>query len=330
MLKIDKQLVEAINFYKQNPQYSMTKIGDMFSVNRKLIAKYKDYDFSNWVNNLSDEQDTNLYFFTDDDQAIINYCIENQNFTLTDIKNKFPKTCPAKRKTILRWLKIFNIEIKNGYKKKYGYDRNKFSTIQTEEDAYWLGFFTADGCIVGKIYVGINLAARDIDHLKKFCKYMGLTEQETAEIITTGYGGSYNKDNLVNGVKICSKQVIENLQDKGIAHNKSGKEKPYICDTVQLEKAYIRGLLDGDGYIKQDLTGFGLVGSYEICQYVQNFISKNIKDISNNHIREHGIICKLEVSGRIQTEQIIQYFYNDAKIYLTRKYELYKKMNCRV
>jgi hypothetical protein len=34
---------------------------------------------------------------------------------------------------------------------------------------------------------------------------MGLTEQETAEIITTGYGGSYNKDNLVNGVKICSK-----------------------------------------------------------------------------------------------------------------------------
>ena len=34
---------------------------------------------------------------------------------------------------------------------------------------------------------------------------MGLTEQETAEIITTGYGSSYNKDNLVNGVKICSK-----------------------------------------------------------------------------------------------------------------------------
>ena len=62
-------------------------------------------------------------------------------------------------------MQIFNIEIKNGYKKKYGYDRNKFSTIQTEEDAYWLGFFTADGCIVGKIYVGINLAARDIDHL---------------------------------------------------------------------------------------------------------------------------------------------------------------------
>ena len=81
-----------------------------------------------------------------------------------------------------------------------------FETIDTEEKAYWLGFMYADGYIGASRYsVGINLSLKDIDHLKKFCKYMGLTEQETAEIITTGYGGSYNKDNLVNGVKICSK-----------------------------------------------------------------------------------------------------------------------------
>ena len=32
--------------------------------------------------------------------------------------------------------------------KKYHYDRNKFKEIVTEEDAYWLGFITADGCII--------------------------------------------------------------------------------------------------------------------------------------------------------------------------------------
>lgn len=330
MFKIDKKLVEAINYQNQNPQYSMTKIANLFQVNRKLIAKYKNFDFSNCVENLSDVQDNNYYIFSQNELEIINYCIEHQDFTLTDIKNNFPNTAPAKRETILRWLKIFNIVITDGYKKKYHYNRTKFSVIETEEDAYWLGFFTADGCIVHNIYAGISLAEKDEDHLHKFCAYMELTPQETKEIITTGTGGAYSKDNITKSVKICSKQVIMNLRDKGIDNNKSGKEIPYKCATVDLEKAYIRGLLDGDGYIRKNLDGFGLVGSYDICKYVQDFITDNIKDISNNHIRQHGTIWKLELTGKVQTQQIINYFYKDAKVYLTRKYNLYKEINCRV
>ena len=120
-------------------------------------------------------------------------------------------------------------------------------------------------------------------------------------------------------------EIISNLQDKGIDFRKSGKEHPYICPTLELQTAYVRGLIDGDGYIRSTQWGVGIVGSFEICSYVQNFINKNIIDISNNHIREHGIIYKLEIGGHIQTQKILKFLYENASIYLDRKYLLYKE-----
>lgn len=142
-------------------------------------------------------------------------------------------------------------------------------------------------------------------------------------LVKNGFGGAYTKDNPVCNIKICSKEIINNLQNKGITPRKSGKEIPYICSTLELEKAYIRGLIDGDGYIRSTSYGMGIVGSYEICSYVQNYITNNIKDISANHIREHGIIYKLELTGKIQTTTILNYLYKNANIYLQRKYDLF-------
>lgn len=87
--------------------------------------------------------------------------------------------------------------------------------------------------------------------------------------------------------------------------------------------AYIRGLIDGDGYIRETQYGYGLVGSCQICNYVKNYIIENIDDISNNHIREHGIIYKLEVNGRIHTQKMTKALYENATIYLDRKYNIY-------
>lgn len=130
---------------------------------------------------------------------------------------------------------------------------------KTEEDAYWLGFITADGCIIENKWLSIGLAEKDIEHLRKFCSYMGLNEQETDEIIKSGFGGAYTGDNVVKSVKICSQEILKHLENKGIVSNKSGKEVPYICSSIELEKAYVRGLIDGDGYIRNTQYGFGLM-----------------------------------------------------------------------
>ena len=61
--------------------------------------------------------------------------------------------------------------------KKYPYNCNYdyFKNIDTEEKAYWLGFIYADGYITinektNSGYVGIELQASDVNHLKKFNK----------------------------------------------------------------------------------------------------------------------------------------------------------------
>lgn len=323
MKKMNKKLLSAIEYSIQNPTASLTKVGELFGISRHTLAKYKkdgiylDYRYSN----LSNPDDEFIYCFSEKELHFIDLYLSNPNLPYNQIIEK--SGFSIERRTLYKYLDILGKEKTEGGAIKYHYDRNRFKTIETEEDAYWLGFITADGCIIENRWLAIGLAEKDTEHLVKFCSYIGLNETETKEIIKSGFGGAYTGDNVVNSVKICSLDIIKNLEEKGITPKKSGKEIPYICSSKELEKAYIRGLIDGDGYIRSTQYGFGIVGSKDICEYVQNFIINNIHDISSNHIREHGIIYKLEVNGKDQSFIILSALYENAQIYLDRKYQLY-------
>lgn len=321
MKKIKKSVVSAIEYFIQNPNIPITKISKIFQVDRHLITKYKnDYCIYKYKN-MSNPEDEYLYYFTEEELDFVELYLNNPTQPYENLRKK--KSNAPERRALYHWLEILGKEKTPGGSIKYHYDRNRFKEILTEEDAYWLGFITADGCIIENKWLQIQLAAIDKNHLIKFCHYIGLDEKETNEIIKDGFGGAYTRDNPINNVKICSNEIIKNLKDKGITPRKSGKEVPFICNSKELEIAYIRGLIDGDGYIGMTQSRMGLVGSKEICQYVYNFICNNIKDISNNNIREHGIIYKLEISGKKQTAIILKALYENANIYLNRKYQLY-------
>lgn len=207
---------------------------------------------------------------------------------------------------------------------KYIYNYNAFNKIKTEEDAYWLGFILADGYVsnanLAKPYLQIKLSSKDRPHLVKFITYLGY---QTEDVIKNVTGGSYTKDNPCNVVKISNKQINKNLEQYGLSGAKSGHEIPYKCDTIELEKAYIRGIIDGDGYIRSTQEGFGIVGSYDTLLYIKAFIQNNIVDVSNNNIVKHGTIYKFALSNKEKTKKILDYFYKEANIYLDRKYQLY-------
>lgn len=325
MKKLNKKTIAAIEYLKQNPTISMTKTAELFNSDRHAIAKYKKDDlylmFS--YENQNDANDEFMYYFSPEELKCVDIYLSNPRESFNNLKQNNIEMRTLKRETLYRWLKILGKEKTEGAGQLYHYDRTRFKEIKTEEDAYWLGFITADGCIIENRWLAISLANRDRQHLVKFCKYMGLNDEETNQIIKDGFGGAYDRNNPINNVKICSLDIIKNLEDKGITPRKSGKEKPYICKTKELELAYIRGLIDGDGFIGSTMYRFGIVGSYEICQYVQNFITNNIKDISHNTIREHGVIYKLEVNGRLQAQTVLKALYYNANIYLDRKYNLF-------
>lgn len=328
MKKIKKKILEAIDYSIQNPTISLTQIGTIFKVDRHTICDYKNKNFNkeNLFESHKPNEEEFLYFFTDEELECIEYYKNHSSEPYYITKNAFPNVAPGSVRTIRNWMDILGNQYFSGAIQKYHYDRTKFSEIKTEEDAYWLGFITADGCIINNKVLQIKLADKDKKHLIKFGKYMNLSKEEINEIIKSGIGGAYTKDNPTSVIKISSVDIVKSLKDKGIEPHKSGKEKPYICETIELEKAYIRGLIDGDGYIRSTTYGLGIVGSYEICKYIFDFINTNITDISNNHIKEHGIIYKLELTGKIQSSKILQYLYKDSNIYLDRKYDLYNKL----
>ena len=159
---------------------------------------------------------------------------------------------------------------------------------------------------------------------------MNCTEEEIPQMIKQHCGGAYTRDNITYSIVICGRQLVNNLKQYGLFQGKSGKETPYKCKTTKLEIAYIRGLLDGDGYIRNTEYGIGLVGSKEILEYVRNFFIEqlNWQNASEKYIHPHGTIYKFAVGGKNISKDILHLLYDNSNIYLDRKYNLYEQY-CR-
>ena len=330
MRKLKKNILEAVEYVVENPQISLTTAARIFGTDRHSIKRYLSLGIKK--ENLFESSKANnkdyLYYFSDTELKYINYYKEHSSEPYSSIRKEYPNIPDVR--TIRDWMDIMEYSYHTGAIEKYHYDRTKFSKIETEEDAYWLGFITADGCIVNEYLLQIKLAERDRKHLEKFGQYIGLSALEIKEILKCGTGGAYTKDNPVVIIKICSKEIVNNLIDKGITQRKSIHEKPYFCNTIDLQKAYIRGLIDGDGYIRSTQYGCGICGSYEICEYVYNFINNNVIDISNNHIIKRGPIYGLSIGGKYKASTILRYLYENSLVYLDRKFELFKKRYAHV
>ena len=330
MKKISKNLICALNYAEQNPTMSLTQIANQFNVERHALSRWltATQSYKNYIyNNKKDPNDNMMYYFSDAELEMLNYYKEHKNITHSQLC-KDRVNAPKKHQTLYHWLNIMGYEIYDTTI-KYHYNRQKFNEINTEEDAYWLGFITADGCIIENKWLAIQLGEVDYNHLVKFCQYMEFPEEEIPMIIQKSYGGAYDKNNTVYFVKICSLEIIKNLMDKGIVARKSGKEIPYICKTKELELAYIRGLIDGDGYLRSTQYGMGIVGSYAICEYIRNYLIANVHDLSKNNIHQHGAIWKFAFSGFNNCSIVTKALYENATIFLDRKYNLYKTQYCR-
>ena len=196
------------------------------------------------------------------------------------------------------------------------YNRHIFDNIDNEEKAYWLGFIVADGYLnLDKHMLRIKLGNKDKQHLIKFIKFIGgekdMLKSEIHSI--TGNENYY--------VSLYSKEIMEALQNLGIEQAKSGKEK--VCNiNSQYYKDLIRGLWDGDGFIRENLSGIGLVGSYEILNFVQQFFKEQL-NIQPLKIYEHYNTYKIEYRSKKKAIPLITHFlYDNSQIYLDRKKEL--------
>ena len=140
----------------------------------------------------------------------------------------------------------------------------------------------------------------------------------------------HHKDNIreAYSLVISSKEICKDLIYHGIVPNKSGKE--VLPNTVpkELIKHFIRGFIDGDGYIggENDKTLAICSMSYNILLSIKLFLEKEL------NIKKYEIRPTLKESGNIlyyykiygdSFIKVLDYLYKDSTIYLTRKYDNY-------
>ena len=86
MKSISKNLYEAINYYKENPQYSKTEIALKFKVDRHSIINMdiEKYSFTDGEK---------YYWISEEEQEPVLYFLNNENISLTAAAKKY-KTKP--------------------------------------------------------------------------------------------------------------------------------------------------------------------------------------------------------------------------------------------
>ena len=196
------------------------------------------------------------------------------------------------------------------------YNRHVFDTINTNEKAYWLGFIVADGYLNdNKNMLRIKLGDKDKRHLEKFIKFLDGDDSMLKKEINNITG------NVQWYVSTYAPQIHDALKQLKVEQAKSGKEHIAPIDSCYY-RDFIRGLWDGDGFIRENLSGIGLVGSYECLAFVQEVFKTELK-IQPLKIYSHCNTYKIEYrSTKKSIPLIMNYLYQDKDVALDRKMEL--------
>lgn len=196
------------------------------------------------------------------------------------------------------------------------YNRHIFDEINSSEKAYWLGFIIADGYLnEDKNMLRIKLGDIDKHHLEKFIQFLnGDQDMLKSEKHNTTHNTQWY-------VSTYSKEIKDALLKLKVEQNKSGKEHiPPISKIYYRD--FIRGLWDGDGFIREKLNGIGLVGSKECLEFVQNYFKEHL-DIKPLKIYSHYNTYKIEYrSTKNAIPKILKHLYQENDIALDRKMEL--------
>lgn len=199
--------------------------------------------------------------------------------------------------------------------------KDLFKVIETEEDAYWLGFIYADGYISEKGKFEISLNYKDYEHLLKFADYCHFDRNK---VVKKQKIGKYYRCRI----SFATQELFTNFTNVGIISNKSLVLKYPEFLKESLHPHFIRGYFDGDGSINlrkprskntkiREITA-SLLGTEDFLRYV------NLNaPVGNKNIRKINNIYCLSFSCR-EAYLFLGFLYNNSTIHLNRKFNNFK------
>lgn len=209
-------------------------------------------------------------------------------------------------------------------KRKYHINSHYFDQIDTSNKAYSLGLLFSDGTITSleKHIVRLSLQEGDKSILEK----MLIDMQSDHPLYFIDYNNKNPKHKNQYFFSINDKELCEGLYKHGIHANKSLTIGYPIDMPHEFDKDFIRGLLDGDGYISNCGHHVQITGTDMILTTIKSIVDKELGIRSSicNCSKLHNPITKdFKVYGRRQAYAFLSWLYDDAELYIDRKYNMY-------
>lgn len=210
-----------------------------------------------------------------------------------------------------------------------------FSKIETELQAYLLGFYAADGNINEKRKTfRIHLQKQDSDLVYLYkdiispdARIFTIKEHET-----TGRNGMKIMAHESFGVDITSSKLCNDLVNLGIGYNKSYTNLHIPKMPEHLIPHFLRGYFDGDGcftewYSQESGKSERIRGKFDICgktigildEFIKFFAKHNIK-LNLNFLKRDNMY-RISTSSRKEITKIFHLLYDNSNFYLNRKFE---------
>lgn len=228
---------------------------------------------------------------------------------------------------------------KQGWTKpeKYSYNVDYFEQIDSPDKSYWLGFIFADGWIhqtTSNSELGIELALKDIEHLKKFNKSLE-GNINIKELVNYHDNDDFIKAKITKSciIRLYRSKIVNDLKKYGVNSNKTYTDN-YISPLIPQEYIhdFIRGFFDGDGNIWIDKkknkslrytiynASYTLLNDIREELYKNNIYSQIIAD--NRDLYKKTTNCyRLIIGGVANSYNFYKYLYDDNCIYLERKFQ---------
>lgn len=197
-----------------------------------------------------------------------------------------------------------------------------FENIDCEEKAYILGIFYADGCNT-RAGIVLRLAEQDKQLLIKIRDCI-CPELKLRRINPRG-----NSRQVQWALGIYGEALQDRLTELGCFPKKSLILRFPQWLSPNFIRDFIRGYMDGDGCISISKRGhprLAFVGTTSLLSSIREIINKQL-GIDGGLYRRNKLdlfsICDLQYNGFNKVLPVLRWLYNDATIYMERKFQKY-------
>lgn len=237
---------------------------------------------------------------------------------------KLSKQFNTAETSIIRLLRKNNIEIRE-LEPTYSVNETFFENVDNENTAYTLGMLVGDGNVEAKGCFRLALTDKDIVYqIRDILKYTG-------PIHTPPIRGKAKKQQYL--LCVGKKKMYNDLLNLGCGHNKTYNLKFPSKDIVPREMLhhYIRGFFDADGSITLACNNpnVSFIATRDFVEGIQRCLSE-ILGIPGSVFRAskgaNPIITILRFGGRHQIAKFSDWLYQDATIFLDRKFQRFREL----